>query len=368
MSREEFVPVFEEDESVILGRMIDSVPDTWRKEVGDFMHDAVAPAAPEIKQLQIGQDEVLKNAFAIYAEEEYLDKKLAEVGMTRHPATPNIRRLAITADAGVTIPAGYEISAVIQGDDGNPLEYTTNALLTFSAADTLNVDLTAVEAGTVGNLATGSQFILMPPLPGVSQIVDLGTLTMGVDIESDEDAYVRYEFKIQNPDTGGNKSDYVRWTTDLAGVGAAQCIPRWDGNGTVKVVFVGEDMQPDASLVTTVQNYLDPGSQGLGEGKAPLGAKVTVVTATAKNIDITATVTYSQAYAVADVKDAFNAALQSYLTNLIFTGTPVIYNKVGSLLIGTPGVDNYSGLTINGGTVDVTVGAEEVAVKGTITI
>lgn len=369
MPREEFKPVFEEDESVITQRMIDRVPDTWRKDQGDFMYDAIAPAAGEIKLLQVSQDETLKSSFAVYAEGPDLDKKLGEIGLERNQATPNIRRLSITADAGVRIPAGHTVSAVIQDEDGNPLEFKTNAETIFNTEATLNVDITALIAGTQGNLATGTQFILIPPLPGVRSITDLGTLTAGADTESDEAAYARYEYKLHNPDTGGNKHDYVRWAKEVDGVGEAQTVPRWNGNGTVKVVIVGADLQPDSGpLAAAVQEYLDPNSAGLGEGKAPMGASVTVVSATAKAINVTATVTYAAGQIPDDVRTAFTAALNDYLKSLIFTQQPVIYNKIGSLLIGTPGVLNYSGLKVNGATADVPIGPEEVAVKGTITI
>jgi uncharacterized phage protein gp47/JayE len=369
MAREPFKPVFEEDESTISQRMLDRVEDTWRKEPGDFMYDAVVPSSLEIMTLEMQLDETLKNAFALYAEGEYMDHKLLDVGLERNQATPNKRQLQIEADAGVEIPAGYTISAVITDESGNPIEFTTDVKTTFVTTGTLIVNLTAVVPGTEGNLATGTQFILMPPIAGVRTITDLGTTTPGTDIEDDESAYVRYEYKVQNPDTGGNKFDYVTWAMEVDGVGAAKCIPKWNGSGTVKVVLVDSTLQPDSgTLVAAVQDYLDPGSTGMGDGKAPLGATVTVVSATAKTITITATVTYLPGYTATEVKAAFEAAFMAYLEEMIFTEKPILYNKIGSLLIGTPGVENYTGLTVNGGTADIPVGAEEVAVKGTITL
>jgi uncharacterized phage protein gp47/JayE len=369
MARETFTPVFEETESEINQRMLDRVPDTWRKEPGDFMYDAVVPASLEIKGLEMQLDETLKNGFALYAEGDYLDAKVSEVGLTRNAATPNKRRLRIDADAGVEIPAGYEISAVITDSEGDPIEYTTDVKTTFTASGLLIVDITAVEPGALGNLATGTEFILMPPIAGVRTITDLGTTTEGTDKEDDDSLYERYEFRVQNPDTGGNKNDYVTWAMEVDGVGAARSIPRWNGNGTVKVVIVNESLQPDSgTLAAAVQTYLDPGSTGLGDGKAPIGAVVTVVNATAKTITIAADVTLLPGYTMADVTTAFQQSLNDYLRNMIFTEKPILYNQVGGLLIRTPGVENYTGLTVNAGTADIPIGAEEVAVQGTITL
>lgn len=369
MAREPFTPVFEEDEDTINQRMLDHVDDTWRKEPGDFMYDAIVPSGIEIQTLQMQLDEALKNSFALFAEGDYMDYKLSEVGLERNLSTYNQRRLQIEADAGVEIPAGYVVSAVITDDSGNPIEYTTDAAVSFTTSGALTVDLTAVEPGTQGNLATGTQFILMPPIAGVRVITDLGTTTSAVDDEDDEAAYSRYEFRVQNPDTGGNKFDYETWAMEVDGVGAAKCIPRWNGNGTVKVVIVDSQLQPDGgTLVKAVQDFLDPGSTGLGDGKAPLGAKVTVVSAAAKTINIAATVTLLPGYTKTEVTESFTALFMDYLRNMIFTEKPILYNQIGGLLIRTPGVEDYTGLTVNGAAADIPVGAEEVAVKGTIAL
>ncbi|MGP9042095.1 baseplate J/gp47 family protein [Cytobacillus kochii] len=369
MAREPFIPVFEEDESTINQRMIDRVADTWRKEPGDFMHDAIVPSGIEIKTLEMQLDETLKNSFALYAEGVFMDYKLSEVGLERNEATPNKRRLEIEADAGVEIPAGYTISAVITDESGNPIEYETDVKTSFVSSGKLNVAITAVVPGAEGNLATGTQFILMPPIAGVRVVTDLGTTTYGTDTEEDESAYDRYAYKVQNPDTGGNKFDYVTWAMEVDGVGAAKCIPRWNGNGTVKVVIVDSQLLPDSgTLVSKVQAYLDPGSNGLGDGQAPIGARVSVVSATAKTINITASVTLLPGYTKTEVKESFEAAFMEYLRNMIFTEKPILYNQIGGQLIRTPGVENYTNLKVNGATADIPVGAEEVAVKGTITL
>jgi len=369
MAKPTFTPVYEENESTIRDRMLGRISDDWRKEPGDFIYDAVAPSPLEVKQLQANQDEILRQSFAQFAEGEYLDYKLAEVGLTRGQATANRRTLSVQADAGVTIPAGHTLSTVVLDDEGNPLEYTVDEAVTFDTAGTLDVDITCKTTGTVGNIATGSQFILSPSIPGVRSISDQGTTVPGQDQESDESAWQRYDFKVKNPDTGGNKNDYVRWAGEVEGVGAAKCIPCWNGNGTVKVVIVDTEYQPASQvLVDEVQEYLDPGSTGLGDGKAPCGAQVTVVAATGLSIGITATVTYTTGYDPVEVKSTFENAVEDYLISLVFTDYDVSYNKIAALLTFTEGVSNFSNLTVNGGTADISIGPEEVAILGVTTI
>lgn len=375
MARPDFTPVYEESESTIRDRMLGRIDDTWRKEPGDFMYDAVAAAPLEVKQLQTNQDATLKNAFAQYAEGQYLDDLMSEVGLTRAQATPNKRTLQVTAVAGVSVTAGQIFTNVVLDADGNPLQYTADAQVDFAADGTQNVEITCSTKGTIGNVLTGTEFSMLPPIPGVSTIVDAGTTTPGADTESDDSAFGRYDFKVKNPDTGGNKNDYVRWAQDVTGVGKAKTIPRWNGNGTVKVVIVGTDYKPATqAVVSDAQAYIDPGSTGLGDGKAPCGAQVTAESATGLNIDVAATITYTQGADQAAALAAFEASLDSYLQSLVFVNdvngnpVPVVWAKVGGLLIGTNGVSNYANLTLNGAAADVPVGAEQVAVRGTVTL
>ena len=369
MARKTFTPVYEEAESVIRDRILACISDEWRKEPGDFIFDAVAAVPLEIKQEEIGLDTVLMGRFAQYAEGTDLDDCLNDVGLARELATYNKRTLSLTADAGVIIPVGQTASVVILDGDGNPLEYTVDLAVTFATTSTLPVQITCKTAGTVGNIPSASTFVLLPPIPGVRVIVDSGTTLAAQDTESDDDAYDRFYEKVNNPDTGGNRNDYVRWTEAVPGVGAAKCTPRWNGNNTVKVTIVGDDMLPaSGTLITAVQTELDPGSTGLGDGKAPAGAQVTVVAAASLTIEVMATVTYVAGYSPSVAKAAFQVAAAAYLKTLVFTSKPVLIAQVGSLLMTTPGVENQTGLTVNGGTTDITPAAEQVAVLGTVTI
>src|SRR3990172_4038870 len=222
-SRPTFVPVFEETETAIRERMLARISDEWRKEPGDFIHDAVAPSPLEIKQLQINQDYILKNAFSQYAEDEYMDLALADAGLTRELATANQRSLTVVGEPGVRIPKDYTLTTVVLDTDGNPLEYKTDVEVIFGVdTTTLDLPLTCQTLGTIGNVAAGSQFILRPPIPGIKSITDTGTTIAARDQETDLEAWERLDFRRQNPDTGGNKNDYVRWVQDnVNGVGKA---------------------------------------------------------------------------------------------------------------------------------------------------
>jgi uncharacterized phage protein gp47/JayE len=374
--RPAFIPVYEERETAISERMVSNLSDDWRKEKGDFMHDAIDANPIEIKQLEANQDDILKNSFALYAEGEYLDLRVGEVGVTRDLATANKRTLNIQADAGVVVPLGYTLLAVVLDSEGNTLEYVTDAATTYATATMKAIAVTCRTAGVVGNIATGSEFILSPAIPGIQLITDIGTVDAGEDTETDTALWAKYQDRITKPDTGGNKNDYVRWIKALKDangnliIGSARCIPRWNGNGTVKVVIVNSDMTPaNAALVLVAQNYLDPLSAGLGEGKAPCGSAVTVTSAAEIAINVaTTSISWDPTADIVGSTAAFKTAVGSYLRSLVFTGQQVILAKIAGLLITTAGVSNYTGLKLNGAILDISISIEQVATMGTVTL
>lgn len=376
MVRKVFQPVYEETETAIRDRMIAKVEaEGWRAEPGDFMYDAVAPSPAEVKQLQINQDLLLAGRFAQYATGSDLDDALAEVGLTRIGASANKRALLITADVGVVIPTGQQLYAVVLDKQGQPLKYAVDLAVTWSVNGAQVVNITAKTKGIIGNLAMGSQFILQPSIPGVRTIIDQGTTVVARDVEGDEDAWERYDFKINHPDTGGNKNDLVRWAQEVAGVGKAVCIPRWNGVNTSKVLLVGNDYTPALpAVVADGQAYLDPGAAGLGEGKAPMGNACTVAAADNLPVNITVTgIQYSTGAVPATVKAIFEASVRDYFKGLVFevdTGNnplSVIYNRILGLLTFTTGVSNFADLTLNGAKLDIGVGTTQVPTLGAVT-
>lgn len=378
-TRPEYTPHFLESATTIRERMLGNIPDEWRKEEGDFIYDAIRANPGEIIQLEMQQDRILQNAFPQYCEDDFLDLHLQLRGLNRIKATPNVRTLTIEADPGVRINKGYRFTSIVLSDDGNPIEYTSNEETIFTSADPIQgVRITCTLVGRVGNIAKGSEFILQPPIPGIRSIIDEGTTIPAADKEDANAAWTRYLEKVSNPDTGGNRNDYKRWVLEnIPAVKKVIVETLWNGPGTVRIVCLGADYNPCSDVVVDlVQTYLDPILyQGYGYGKAPMGASVTVITGITKNINIGATVTYAPNADTAAILATFKAKVNNYLQSLAFeidpkteTLYPVAYNKIGSILITTPGVENYDDLTINYGYTDIELIPFDIPTLGTVVL
>lgn len=372
--RPEFVPVFLQTDTEITDFLLSQIPDTWRKEVGDFPYDMIKPDVAQIMQLEISQDRILQNAFPQYCEDERMDEHMAIRGLTRIEATANKRILSIVADPGVRIPQGYTFTSVVTDEDGNPIEFTADKETIFLSEEAVDVRVTCNLTGSEGNLATGSEFILQPPIAGVASITDMGTVVMAAERESLDEAWTRILDKAENPDTGGNVHDYERWVVDgfykeygvkVGKVLVDMCWDKdngYDGRGTVRIVVVDDDYGPlDASVVSDIKEYLDPKAyEGYGYGKAPGGAVVTVITGTPYYIDVSASVEYEKNVDRSAVLQQFTELVTDYVKSRVFNRnedtkelSPVVYKKIAAILGTLSGVSNYDNLTVNGGTEDI---------------
>lgn len=339
----------------IMARLLSKVPDTLDKREGSFIWDALSPAALELAQAYMQLDLVLQWGFAQTTYGQYLDYRAAEHGLTRKAATKATGQVILTGTPGTTVPAGSLFAT------GAGIQFKTLANATIGVTGAVTADIEAVEAGTGGNVPAGAITQIPVSIPGVTAVTNPVATMGGTDEESDADLLARLLERARNPATSGNVAHYKQWAMEVSGVGDAKVLPLWDGAGTVKVVVIDSNKQPASSdIVTAVANHI--------EEVRPIGATVTVESATGLEIDISATVTLATGAVLTEVQTSFEVALTAYLQQIAFRQNYVSYAQVGSLLLDTPGVLDYSGLTLNGGTGNVSIGDTEVAILGTVTL
>ncbi|MGB9903035.1 MAG: baseplate J/gp47 family protein [Desulfotomaculales bacterium] len=339
----------------IMQRLLAAVPDDLDKREGSFIWDALSPAAIELAQAYIELDRVIKLGFVQTTYGQYLDYRAAEHGLTRKAATKATGQVTITGSPGTVVPAGSLFAT------GAGVQFATTAEVTISETGQVTANIEAVVAGTSGNVPASAITVIPVSIPGVTTVTNASPTSGGTDTETDADLLDRLLEKVRQPATSGNVAHYRQWAKEVAGIGDAKIFPEWSGPGTVKIVVIDSNKQPvSAEIVQSVADHI--------EGVRPIGAAVTVISAQGLNIDVTATVSLDPAYTIDQIRPVFEAALVDYLKSIAFQQDYVSYAKIGSLLLDTPGVLDYSNLIVNGGTGNVVVGAEQVAVKGTVTL
>jgi uncharacterized phage protein gp47/JayE len=336
---------------VILQRMLNNLSDEIDKREGSVAYDMLAPKAAELAMAYMELDNVLNIGFAETTYGEYLNRKVAEIGMTREQAIKAKGSITFNGPNGTVIPQG----SVVYTDSG--VRFLTDAEVTITNG-AATVTITAEEGGNAGNVPANS--IINNEIAEVTCTNPQPT-SDGVDTETDEQLIIRYLEQVRRPATSGNVYHYQQWTKEVIGIGDARVVPIWNGPGTVKVIVIGEDKRPvSQSKVDEVFNYI--------ETVRPVGAEVTVESAQGVTIDVSATLVLDEDYNLAQVQPIIQQKITDYFESIAFVESSVKYSRIGLLLLDTEGVLDYSNLTVNGGTSNISIGFNQVPVLGTVSL
>ncbi|QQE75225.1 baseplate J/gp47 family protein [Brevibacillus composti] len=344
----------------ILTEMLNAVPSSYDKRAGNFMYDALAPVAERFEKTD-QSIETAKEKLSIenLAGDELAQRIKERTGIERKEATRSVGSVVVTGTGAINVGDLFETPGGVQ------FEATEKKNIVMSGT----VSIRAVVPGSSGNVPANTITMFPVTLAGFTAVTNPSPTTDGFDAESDVDLLQRYYERIRTPATSGNKHHYKNWAKEVPGVGDARVIPLWNGDNTVKVVIIDSDRKPASqSIVDAVQEYIDPGIAGDGSGAAPLGAYCTVVSATGVDIDVSVTITLSAGYTLQQATENIQERLRQYLKEIAFVEPVVSYAKIGAAILESEGVEDYSGLTVNGGTANISIDTEEVAVLGTVTV
>jgi uncharacterized phage protein gp47/JayE len=340
----------------ILERMLARLPDDIDKRQGSVVYDLLAPAAAELAQAYIEMDNVLNLGFADTTYGEYLDRRAAEQGLTRKPAVKATGRLTFSGPKGTIIPVGTRVST--EGE--TPVYFVTTTEVTITEGP-VTVDAEAEVGGVNGNVDAGKITVVLGDLSGVVTVTNAEPFTGGIDEETDEELLARYKEKVTRPITSGNKYQYEAWAKEVPGVADARCYPRWNGNGTVKIVVVdSEKRSPSAQVIQAVADHI--------EEVRPVLADVTVVGVTEVPINISVTVTLAAGVNPSDVEVSIRENITEYFKQIAFVDTIVRYTAIGNAILDANGVIDYSNLTVNGSVANVILNDDEVPILGAVSI
>ena len=219
----------------------------------------------------------------------------------------------------------------------------------------------AFEVGKQYNLSANTKLTATDSINGVNNIYVKSNFENGTDIESDEDLRERFFTTIKKSYTSGNVAHYEMWTLEVDGTGACKVYPLKNGNGTVEIVITNSDMLGASSdLIESVKANI--------EEKRPIGASVTVVSATEKAINVSATIRLIKGYDIEEVKAEFATKLTQYLKEIAFKDTYISIARLGNLLLDTTGVFDYADFKVNGANSNIILSDTDVPKVGELSL
>lgn len=343
---------------VILKRMLDRVttdyPNLDTRE-GSVIFNALAPAALELAIAYTELDNILAESFVATASRHYLYLACEEMGMDISVFDAHAGEFK--GEFNVEVPIGsrwncdlynYTITSLLQHNESTGYyEYRMQCETLGAAPNDLRGSLSAIT-----------------DLPSTLNHAELTEcLVEGENEYTDDEIRDAYFDYVNSTASDGNVSQYERWCAEYEGIGNYKVFPLWNGKNTVKVsILSASNRAASPELIADFQEYLDPNTTGMGDGEAPIGAFVTVSTATEVPINVTANIQLANGYSsVPDI----NAALTEFFSKIAYEKRVVSYMSLGAAILDVPGIEFVADLKINDGTADISLGAEEVPVIGT---
>lgn len=350
----------------ILARMIERVSNDYPEldtREGGILFNALASAAMELTNAYVSQDTLSKECFAATASLEGLYALCDEAGIDTY-ATFSATKGIFKAEFDAEVPP------LSRWNLGN-YNYTVAYTIEDETDVEQNKYVYAMECETPGTAPNGLRGDLTP-VDYVNSNMNVAKITeciiAGQDDWDEEQIRAYYYAHVNRTNTDGNVSQYGLWCTENPAIGNYRVFPLEDGANTVTVsILNAENGVASQALISEFQEYLDPTTlvteggtpipQGMGNGQAPIGAIVTVDTATEKNITVTGSVKFEAGY---DDTTILDDAIEEFFKEIAYVKNAVQYMSLGAKLLDTPGIDFVSMLTVNSGTTDVALGDKEI--------
>ena len=208
--------------------------------------------------------------------------------------------------------------------------------------------------------------------------------------------------KIAGPAENGNRQHYKTWAESISGVGRARIIPLFAGPNTVMAVVIDtKGMPASQTVLDRVQEHIDPISNGLmvdigpeglpverpavaaegdivvvgnglGDGKANIGAHFAAVAPSAVAIDVEFSAELAHGVSSNQIIDDVKRGIGEYFLDLNLNNPermPLVVrlSRISSILHNCDGLIDYANLTLNGsGNIGLT--DRQVAVLGEVKI
>lgn len=337
---------------------------------GSQTNDEISGIAEEICETYHALDALLPAFYVDEGSGPYIDKQAALMGIYRKPGAQATCQLTVQGTVGAKIPERTPFYTK------SGLEYLLVQDLIVSESDTAVGTLVAERPGTAYNIGAGEIASTLKNHPGIIGYRNEAA-SGGLNPETDEALLARYHARLRQPATSGNVYHYQAWAMEADGVGAARVFAKHAGPGTVRVVLLDGDMTP-------AQPEAVKAARSIIEVSRPIGPTVTVEAAVPLQVAVTAVCTVDGSTTKSAVGKTFRTVLTDYLRQLTAEafadhidcdleepgekGYTILYNRVAFLLLSIPGVVDYTSLTINQGTLSLSVAADQAPVLGEVSV
>ncbi len=290
---------------------------------------------------------------------EVLDERLRERGLQRNPPE--------------STQAIYYVEYVGAKPEIGDVVTCEGYFFTVDVLDGKDVIISEEYGSEMNNLLPGSPVIPELDVDGLESATLKELAVPALDVESDDSARTRLINRISGPDENANISQVKTWCESVEGVGRARIIPLWDGPMSVKGVIISRDGGvPTSKVVEDVQKYIDPGSEGMGEGVAPIGQKFTAAAAEGVKINVSVTIIKRAEASGQTIKEELEKQLKEYYKTIALAEytqeIQVRYTRISAIITEMEDVIDHENLLVNGSEDNVEFTVSQIPVFGEVVI
>ena len=305
--------------------------------------------AAQVHALYVQLDWTVRQCFPQTAEGEYLDHFAQLRALQRREAAKAVGVVRFQLEQSRAWDV--EIPAATVCISGGLVRFLTDTAAVIPAGSLYaDVPVTAAEAGSQGNVGAGDVTAMAVPPTGVSSCTNPQAFGGGADREDDESLRLRVLDSYSTLPNGANTAYYRSRAMDQTGVAAVCVKPKNRGLGTVDVVISAPEGVPSTALLGQVQQVL--------EQEREIAVDVLVKAPETVSVTVALQIRAAEGYSYEEVAAAVQTAVEDYFSGTLL-GQDVTLARLGALIYGVPGVENYR-VTLPTG--DVTVAEDQLPV------
>ncbi len=311
--------------------------------------------AAQVYALYVQADWVARQAFPQTAEGEYLDFHAQLRSLERKPALPAQGTVRFTAGEAAQEDRSIPKGTVCMTAGLVRFETTREAVLPAGAL-TADVPAQALEPGEAGNVSAQTIVSMAVAPVGIASCTNPQAFSGGADGESDEELRERILDTFRRLPNGANAAFYEQGALSFDQVAAATVIPRPRGVGSVDVIAATLAGTPGEELLEQLQDYFDQ--------RREIAVDVQVKAPTPVTVNVAVQVKAKGGWDKAQVLEQVEEALEGWFDGKLL-GRNVLLARLGSLIYGCEGVENY---VITAPAADLTVETDQLPVLGTLSV
>lgn len=344
------------------------------QQEGSFIDLALGKQAVRLEEAYENLEYVYDNMFVDTQDREHLIESGAEAGLLIDEGSQAVVLATINCEveAGTVFTAmdseyNYEVDEYVGRIDVESVDEDGEPVTLSYYQYKLIAEDVGVEPGSYTGDIEPTDFI-----DDFEEGWIVSMITAGTDEEDTEDYRERRLQWFQTKPCAGNRAYYKETMHELDEVGAVKMKRRQAGSSYIEIYILDTEYKAaSAEIVAAVKEAVDPTAYtGEGYGLAPIGHQVTIHAADEVTINIAMTLDLEDV-TFADIKNLIEEACESYLGELREK-----WEDESSLIVRTSGLENKIlevegvhdvSLTINGSSLNLTLGEYEIPVLGTVT-